>query len=242
MYDINRINIGEQLKYYRKASNKTMLEIGQSINKSKATISKYERNEIIPDSITLLELCNCLGISLNELFSSENTNVKIYNNDNPFGTDKLYVYYYTDKKLMTSIIDIFSEDSILKCRFFNGIKNIKSYKNCAYYYEGIIETNKTIAYFILNNVSAQNNMLEKVQIIVNISWSNEISICKGIIVGLTPSALPIVKKIIISTSEINDINKYNEALIFSKDDVKKIYYDNALIIEKKNYDEFFFDF
>lgn len=242
MYDINRINIGEKLKYYRKATNKTMLDIGQSINKSKATISKYERNEIIPDSITLLELCNCLGISLNELFSSESTIVKNPNYDNPFATDKLYVYYYTDKKLMTSIIDIFSEDNILKCRFFNGLKNIKSYKNCSYYYEGIFEANKTTAYFTFNNATLKNDMLEKVQIIVNISWSNEISICKGIIVGLTLSALPIVKKIIISTSEINDINKYNEALIFSKDDVKKIYYDGALIIENKNYDEFFFDF
>lgn len=242
MYNISEINIGEKLKYYRKASNKTILDIGQSVNKSKATISKYERNEIIPDSITLLELCNCLNISLNELFSYESSFMKTSTTHNPFDTNKLYVYYYTDKKLMTSIIDICNEGNLLKCKFFNGIKNVKSYKNCAYYYEGTLETNRTIAYFTLNNTSVKNNMLEKVQIIVNISWSNEISVCKGIIIGLTPSALPIVKKIIISTSEIDNINKYIEALSFSKEDVKKIYYDGALIIESKNYDEFFFDF
>ena len=35
----------------------TLSDVGKSINKSKATISKYESNQIIPDAITLLELC-----------------------------------------------------------------------------------------------------------------------------------------------------------------------------------------
>lgn len=144
--------------------------------------------------------------------------------------------------MITSIIDIFCEDNILKCRFFNGIKSKNSYKKCAYYYEGFIESNKTTAYFTLNNPSTENNMLEKVQMIINLPWSTEINLCKGLIIGLTPNSLPIVKKIIISTSEIKDISKHNNALTFSKEDVKKIYYDGALIIENKNYDEFFFDF
>lgn len=241
MYNLDEINIGEKLKYYRKAINKTMLEVGQEINKSKATISKYENNEIIPDVVTVLELCNCLGISINEFFSSYNDSSKNSNYDNPFDKNQLYVYYYTDKRLITSVIDIFSEGNILKCKFFNGIKNLKSYKNCAYYYDGIIESNKTTTYFLLNNASSKNDMLEKVQIVINIPWSNEINICKGLLVGLTPNLLPVVKKIIISTSEIKNIHRYDSTLLFSKDDVKKIYYEGALILENKNYDEFFFD-
>lgn len=242
MYNIKNSNIGNKLKYYRKASNKTMLEVGQAINKSKATISKYEKNEIIPDSITLLELCNCLNISLDELFSIEKEANQKHTLINPFDSERLYVYYYTDKKLMTSIIDISQENNTFKCKFFNGLKNIEKYKNCSYYYEGTLEANKTTAYFLLDNASHENNMLEKVQIIVSIPWSSQISVCKGLIVGLTPNALPIVKKIIISTSFLDDIHKYNDALTFSKEDVKKIYYDGALIVENKNYDEFFFDF
>ena len=41
---------------------------------------------------------------------------------------------------------------------------------------------------------------------------------------------------------LKDIHKYNEALTFSKEEVNKIYNDGALIIENKNYDEFFFVF
>lgn len=221
----------EQLKMY-----------GQSINKSKATISKYENNEIIPDTITLLEICNSLHISLNELFFLKNENNSNNNKTplNPFHTSKLYLYYYTDKKLMLSIIDIYYENNILKCRFFNGVKNFEDvyYKKCAYYYEGLLDADKTTAYF---NFTSKTNMLEKVQIVINIPWSHEVNICKGLILGLTPNALPIVKKVIISPLKIKDISKYNEFLTFSKEDVKKIYHDGALIIENKNYDEFFFN-
>ena len=161
---------------------------------------------------------------------------------NPFNSNQLYLYYYTDKKLITSIIDIYTENNIHKCKFFNGIKNLHHYKKCSYYYEGFLESNKTTAYFTLNNASLRNDMLEKVEIVINVSWSNEVNIYKGLILGLTPNSLPIVKKVILSTSEIPSIAKYNKDLIFSKEDVKKIFLDDALILENKNYNEFFFDF
>lgn len=85
-------------------------------------------------------------------------------------------------------------------------------------------------------------MLEKVQIVANIPWSDNIRVCKGLILGLTPNSLPIVKKTIITSCEVKDFHKYQDSLTFSKEDVKKIYHDGALILENKNYDEFFFDF
>ena len=243
IYKIEDINIGKKLQYYRKMTKKTLLEVGNYIHKSKATVSKYENNQIIPDAITLLELCNYLDIPITDFFpviKEENENSKSL--FNPFETDKLFMYYYTNNKLMTSIIDIFISDTPYNCKFYNGIKDTATYQHCAYYYEGVFEANKTTAYFTLHNSSHKNNMLEKVQIVINIPWSDDIKVCKGLILGLTPNSLPIVKKIIVSCSEIKDIHKYDDALIFSKNDIKKIYYDGAFILENKNYDEFFFDF
>lgn len=243
IYKIDTLNIGEKIKYYRKLANMTLSDVGKSINKSKATISKYESNQIIPDAITLLELCNCLNISINDFLPIvEEKNINSNMLFNPFGTNQLFLYYYTDKKLMASIIDLSISNGNYMCKFYNGVKNISNYQHCSYYYEGTFEANRTTAYFTLNNSSHKNNMLEKVQIVVNIPWSDNIKVCKGLILGLTPNSLPIVKKIILSSFEIKDIHKYNEALTFSKDDVNKIYNDGALIIENKNYDEFFFDF
>lgn len=190
----------------------------------------------------MLELCNVLNISLSELFTFEDTTLSQSSIYNPFTTNKLYLYYYTDNKLITSIIDIYAENNIYKCKFFNGIKNVQYYKKCSYYYEGFLESNRTSAYFTLKNASPRNDMLEKVEIVVNIHWSNELNVCKGLILGLTPNSLPIVKKVILSPYEILNIAEYNNDLTFSKEDVKKIFFDGALILENKNYDEFFFDF
>ncbi len=241
MYNVANFSLGKKLKFYRKAIHKTMLEVGEELHKSKATISKYESGEIIPDTITLLELCNCLNISLDELFSIEKTKNINYNFLNPFDSNKLYIYYYTDKKLILSIIDIYQENDILKCKFYNGIKNIDAYKKCCYYYEGVLEASKTTAYFSFNNNYSSNNMLEKVEIVLNISGSKEKALHKGLILGLTPNLLPIVKKIILSTYNIENIHKYDKFLTFSKEDIKKIHSEGALIIENKNYDEFFFN-
>lgn len=243
IYKIDNLNIGEKIKYYRKLANMTLSDVGKAINKSKATISKYENNQIIPDAITLLELCNCLNISINDfipIIEEKNINSDIL--FNPFGTNQLFMYYYTDKKLMTSIIHLLISNGNYMCKFYNGIKNTSNYQNCSYYYEGTFESNRTIAYFTLCNSSHKNDILEKVQIVVNVPWSDNIKVYKGLILGLTPNSLPIVKKIVLSSFEIKDIHRYSEALTFSKEEVNKIYNDRALIIENKNYNEFFFDF
>lgn len=204
---------------------------GIAINKSKATVSKYENEEIIPDYITVLELCNYLNVTLNDFFSISEKNKEITTINNPFKCSKVYLYYYTDNKLITSIIYI---DDLCKCILYNGIKDLSNYTNCSYYYEGSLDYNQTNAIFSFTN----RNNIEKVHISINLPWTNHFLVCKGIIFGLTPNSLPIVKKILISTSPIKNFENYNNFLKFSKDDVKKIYKDGALIIENKNYDEF----
>lgn len=235
MYDLNNINIGPSLRAFRKNAHKSLLDVGIAVNKSKATISKYEKDEIIPDYITLIELCNYLNISLDELFPIYERNKKMQLN-NPFNCNKLYLYYYTDNKLITSVLILNTSNNSNKSIFYNGVKNLDNYMKCSYYYEGTFDCNKTTVYFSFMN----SNVVEKVQIIINLPWTNEISVCKGLILGLTPNSLPIVKKVCISKSPIKNIEKYNDFIVFSKEDVKKIYYDGALIIENKNYDEFLF--
>ena len=155
---------------------------------------------------------------------------------NPFNCNKLYLYYYTDKKLVTSVLTITNSNNHYNSMFYNGVKTLNDYINCSYFYKGHFESSKTTAYFSFMN----ENIVEIVQIVVNLPWTKEVTVCKGLILGLTPNSVPIVKKICISKSPIENIEKYNKFLTFSKEDVKKILHDGALIIENKNYDEFLF--
>ncbi|MFR5682692.1 MAG: helix-turn-helix domain-containing protein [Clostridia bacterium] len=43
MYDIDLLFMGKKLKYYRKAKNMSIEDLGNIIGKSKSTIDRYEK-------------------------------------------------------------------------------------------------------------------------------------------------------------------------------------------------------
>ena len=69
MYDTSMKNLGEKIKYFRKSRNMTTEQLGQAIGKSKTTIIRYENNEILPDILTIVEICNAFNIDFNDLCS-----------------------------------------------------------------------------------------------------------------------------------------------------------------------------
>lgn len=241
MYDINIKNFANQLSLYRKSRGITLESIGTSIGKTKATISKYEKGEIIPDIITMLEICNVLNLNLNQLFSSSLLPTS-KQSVNPFNTNKLYVYYYTENVLITSILEVINQDNINLVKFYNGIKNTSTYaKDFSYSYEGILECDNTVGYINLHNSISPSTRMEKLQISFNIPWSKSINVTNFLILALSPNSLPIVKKGIISTYEIDNFEPFDDDLKISTEELQKIRANNSWILENKNYNHFFYD-
>lgn len=242
MYNITNSSFTKLLTEYRKARGFTLESLGNKIGKTKATISKYEKGEIIPDIITILEICNTLNISLSQLFPISNNEVNNYSPINPFKTQKLYLYYYSENILITSILELKEENNKILVNFYNGIKNIKNYANeTSYYYEGILECDKTIGYINLYNPTSQGTLLEKIQISFIIPWSQNFKFTNFLILALSPNSIPIVKKGIISVEPILDISHYINILKITQNDINRIQHDNAWILDTKNYDYFFFN-
>ena len=240
MYNLKSNQFYKLLSKYRKSRGLTLENLGNLIGKTKATISKYENGEIIPDIITILEICNCLNINLSKLFTVENNNHSCLFN-NPFHTDKLYLYYYTESILITSIMELKHVNNTILISLYNGVKNITQYANeTAYYYEGIMECDKTIGYMNLYNSTSQKTQLEKIQISFSIPWSKNVEITSFFLLGITPNSIPIVKKGILSVNPIDDIETYNSELLIQKEDLENIKKNNSWILENKNYSNFFF--
>lgn len=241
MYNIKNNNFNKLLTQYRKSRALTLETLGSKIGKTKATVSKYERGEIVPDIITILEICNVLEINLSQLFPMENSSKKI-NSINPFSVDKLYLYYYTENILITSIIELKENNNEIQVKFYNGVKNIRLYAHeTSYSYDGIMVCDKTIGYINLQNTCSQKTQLEKLQISFAIPWSNNIEFTNFFILGLTPNSVPIVKKGIMSIKPINHFEIFENDLKLNKDDITTIQKNNAWILETKNYSHFFLD-
>lgn len=234
MYNIQNVTLGETIREYRKINNMTLEDVGNKICKSKVTVCKYENNEILPDFYTLLELCNVLKIDISQLCPEMEEEEIDY--VNPFQKRKLYMYYYTKDRMIGSVMEMQKQGSKYAVKFFNGIK--KDSKKYAYYYEGEMTNDKTITYFDLKTAK-HSNVNEKVQIIVNVPWAENIEIFDGLYTGMNRNGLPVVKKILVSKKEINDFEKYDSHLKFSREESKKMYRDNALVFSNTDYDEFF---
>lgn len=241
MYDLKNLNFRKLLTQYRKSRGYSLETIGNIIGKTKSTISKYEKGDIIPDIITILEICNALNINLSQLFPIFNP-VKVSSLFNPFKTNKLYMYYLTDNNIITSIIEVFETTNHLYVQLYNGVKDISLYATeYLYSYEGILECNNTIGYIHLYNTKSNNTQLEKIQISFNIPWSKSFDITSFFILALTPNSLPIVKKGIISVKPIENFEPYKNDLQITKYNLNKLQNENAWILENLHYNHFFYN-
>ena len=71
---------GEKLKYqiganiaaYRKKNNLTQAGLAEKLNYSDKAVSKWERGESVPDVVTLVQLAEQFGITVNELLEDPN--------------------------------------------------------------------------------------------------------------------------------------------------------------------------
>lgn len=147
MYKIDIINLGNKIKEYRKARNLSIQDLGDMIGKSKTTVNRYETGEIIPDIITAMEICNTLGIDLNDICDKDVHSLEKDVNNNPFNSNLLYLYYISTNGVVISSIEIKKNKYTNHVLMKNGLTG-KTYKQ---EYTGILESNYNTAFICLTN-------------------------------------------------------------------------------------------
>lgn len=68
---MNQVKIGRFIAQCRKNKSLTQAQLAEKLNITDRAISKWETGKGMPDSSIMLELCNELGINVNELLSGE---------------------------------------------------------------------------------------------------------------------------------------------------------------------------
>lgn len=76
---MEQAKIGKFIAECRKNKNMTQAELAEKLNITDRAISKWETGKGMPDSSIMLELCNELDISVNELLSGEVIKMENYN-------------------------------------------------------------------------------------------------------------------------------------------------------------------
>ena len=78
---MNQAKIGSFIAQRRKEKGLTQAQLAEKLNITDRAVSKWETGRAMPDSSIMLELCEILGITVNDLLSGEVVTVDNYNKE-----------------------------------------------------------------------------------------------------------------------------------------------------------------
>lgn len=79
---MNQIKIGEFISSQRKIKNLTQATLAEKLGITDRAVSKWERGKGLPDASLMVDLCEILGITVNELLCGEKISVENKNEKN----------------------------------------------------------------------------------------------------------------------------------------------------------------
>ena len=78
---MDQIKIGRFIAECRKKQNLTQMQLAEKLNITDRAVSKWETGRSLPDSSIMIELCEILGITINDLFCGEVVIMDNYNKE-----------------------------------------------------------------------------------------------------------------------------------------------------------------
>ena len=234
MSEVN-IQIGKRIRIFRKARNMTIKELAYIINKSKSTVSKYEKGEISIDIETLYEIVDAINIHIEQLlYRPVNKNIDSMGSSEPAffnGVLQFYSYLFDGRsnQLIRCVFDILSkrEDNRCKIMMYMNYKDFKNYQKCENTYWGYIEH-----YDAMTNISLTNQDTPMEKASVQILASYLASDTKwGLFNGFSSRPMmPIAIKMLLSKNRLKEDEELIRQLKVSKDDIRLLKLYNMMSV------------
>lgn len=233
-------HIGMRIRQCRKRKGFTIEEFSKKINKSKATLSKYENGSISIDIDTLYEIAKALEMDLSHLVHYQSPSARQLTNVKKgyFNQTQLYMYYYDGrkKKLIRSILclsDSNDEKHSANAVLYHGVSDLSDKEQCENVYNGVLDNFDSTTHATLIN---QINKSERIHFIL----MNPIRIgmpAVGLMAGIAnpPFFSPLAIKIIISKYLLEEDEAFDNIINISKEEFKRYRQLNMMIIDNNNY-------
>lgn len=229
------IEIGKRVRNFRKMRKMTLEELAKNICKTKATVSKYERGEIVLDIETMYDISKVLEVHVEQLLycSPERTAISV-NDINPAffkGLSRFYAYNFDGRnnKISRCIFDVLSEleGNKYKVMMYMNCLNFENYQNCENTYYGYIEHYDAVSNIQLTN---RDTPMEKASLQVLASYLDS-DIKWGLWNGFSSRPMmPCASKMLLSKSPLKEDEELKRDLRISREDIKLLKMFNMLVV------------
>ena len=254
MNELSR-HIGRRMRQFRKAQGLTLQQMADQLNKSKATMSKYETGDIILDIETLSAAANLLQVSISQLTdyrpeteilpgnkkevsSNETPEIHPVKGQSPFFTaDKLYFYYYDGRyrRLKEGTIRIHRADRTkLSCTASAVISSgTPMGRSSEEYYTGDVLYSEMVIRFTFTN---QHNALEQNTLYLFNPPEDLNDLAHGLLSGLsTADQIPCAFKCMVSLTpqDMDLTGSLMRGLTFTKRELQLLQKRNMLLADSQ---------
>lgn len=157
-----QVQIGQRIRYYRKSAGYSLSQFAAYLNKSRSSLSKYERGEVSPDLETLQEIAKYLNISLLLLMDIGDTwePQRLFRIDDKsnLSQQKLLVYLKSmeSSRILAPNLLLLEGNSASLYSYYEDLKN---YTRCKYHYRGRAEYLGLSTRVFLANTVNQNDII-----------------------------------------------------------------------------------
>lgn len=229
MSSFNKKEFGENIRKFRKAKGLSQENLAMAIDKTPATIARYENGEIIPNAEQIYLICNELGIYEYELFNNTRKITNTENCTNPFNTDILYIYYIAyypkSKKYDKAKFRLKLTQKPDLCRV-----DFMEYKQEYIYLSGYLQADHHMAVFVFENYKENNLRFELSHIILNIVNGTD-KLMLGTFHCTNGEYTPSIRKCIVSKNDIEFTDDLLDKLKITEAEKESLNEHNILYLD-----------
>ena len=223
-----------QVKEIAKMKGLTIETFAGMIQKSKATVSKYENGDISIDIETLFVIAEALEVSVNQLvdYAAEKEDVDDGRKKHPLSRSRYYMYFYDGRRnrIARNVIEVQDggqENGTFEANMYAYLDNFENYYQCRLLYHGTMRRYDTFVNFNFEN---QNNKVERAFLYAINSFSHSGRMA-GLYCGLsTQPILPACFKFILSPEILEENEELKAELTVSKEDIKVLKKMNMFVV------------
>lgn len=230
MSDFDSKDFGERLKNYRLHKGLSQENLAMAIKKSKTTIGRYEKGEILPDVKDISIICKELGIYEADLYGNEtNRTMQEDKSVNPFNTDKLYIYFnaynFRTKKFAPDkyILELEQKQNICKAKFVD-------YHDKRIYSEGYLKCNDEIAFVVMENYKPTSSRVDVGVLEININNGTD-GLMLGGYFGTNAKCEPSLRKCFFSKKNVDFTEEMIEKLKLDENEKEILDTQGALYLD-----------
>ena len=225
--------VANNLTELRKEKKWTQAELAEKINKSKATVGKYEQGAIALDMDTLYDIAEALGVSPFQLMVSLASEKKEQGEPRLQG-ERRYLYLYDGRasRIVRSLLISGKDEGDDAVTLFYDIPSFNEPQRCRALYYGRRQKHDFVTNYLLEN---QSNGVEHAFLCVMRSLDRPTE-STGLISGISSRMLlPVSAKCILSEAVLPENEELTESLLLTKEDIRLTRRCNMFIVEQINW-------